>query len=288
MSKTMTFGFSQSTQKELDEYRILPIEKFRESLEIDNKRISIALNENFPFGKELKSELSKIISSGKDKDYFKDESSIINYQYYFYNEFYNFLFKVIAKFDESNIGSKQDEKIKEIYLRDGIGNDFETRLKASIIYSKYVAKRFFELYPNLKTQFKKKPSKVIDTKSKRIIAQGSDNRLVEWYSTKMFQRLMMFIDFKKTQSDLFKSNKRNLTKPERLKLYKEIICSYEAQKMSYRKPKYAKICKEIKYKLNTKNLTTRFAASCNRNKKGELIEYDLYDEFKRWKKKKFS
>lgn len=278
MSKTMTFGFSQSTQKELDEYKFLPFEKFKEFSEIDNKRISFALYENFPFGKELKSESDKIIISGKDKDYFKDESSIINYKCYFYNEFYNFLFKVITKFDELNIDTERDEKEKEKYFNYATGNDFKTRVKTSITYSKYVTKRFFELYPQLKTQFKQKRSKIIDTKSKKIIDQGSDNKLVEWYSTEKFQRLMILIDFKKTQSDLFKSNKRNLTKPERLKLYKEIISKYEAQKMSFevtrlkfKKPKYSTICNNINDREKLKS-----------SKKQSI---DIWDEFKRWRKR---
>ena len=265
-------GFSQKAQEQLSKYKYLQSKIITLLSDLDNKKISIALFENFPFGKELRSELDKIFSFDKVKNYFKDEISIINYTYYFYNEFYNFLFGVITKFDELNIGTKKDEKEKEKYLNEGTGLDFEARLKATIIYSKYVTKRFFELYPNLKIQFKKKPFTATNTSSKKIVAQGSDNRLIEWYSREKLQRLMLLIDLKKNQYELHKQKSRNKTPEPKLKLYKEIICNYEAQNINYditrlksKKPKYLKICSEIM-------------------ERDKLIN-DLFDEFRRWKKR---
>ncbi len=212
MTTNSYFGFSKKSQEEIDRFKILPFDNFRYYSELDDKKISIAFLENLPFGKELKTELERNIAYDKEKFYFKDESSIINYKYYFYNDFYNFLFKVIVKFDELNIGSRKDEKEKEKYTKSFI-KDFETQLKASITYSKYVTKRFFEIYPHLKTQFKiKKTFKIIDIKSKKINANGSDNRLIEWYSTEKFQRLMMLIDLREKDISLEKATHRRKSK----------------------------------------------------------------------------
>ncbi len=70
----------------------LPYDDFQKFVELNKKKLSIALFENFPFSKELKNELDKIISLDKVKNYYNDENLIINYKYLFYNEFYNFLF----------------------------------------------------------------------------------------------------------------------------------------------------------------------------------------------------
>ena len=178
-------NLSKESQKELMKSKNNSPELFIKYSLIDDKRISIVLCENFPFGDELKIKLEEIVSLEKAKNYFIDEISIINFKYYFYNNFYRFLFHRIVNFDELNIGTKKDEKEKEKYFNDALpGNDFETRLKASISYSKYVTKRFFELYPYLKTQLKNKSS------------------LVEYYSTEKFQRLMMLIDLKGAQFEL--------------------------------------------------------------------------------------
>ena len=177
----------------------LPNETFRKFVELNKKKLSIALYENFPFSKELKSELDKILSLEKVKNYFNDESSLITYKYYYFLEFYRFLFKVLTQFDELNIGTKKDEKEKEKYFNDALsGNDFETKLKAEISYSKYVTKRFFEIYPHLRTQFNK----------------DKKNSLVEWHSRDNFQRLMFLVDLR--EKDV--KAKRNTSKDLELKM----------------------------------------------------------------------
>jgi hypothetical protein len=210
-----TFGFSKESQDEINKFKILPYEDFKYYSELDDNRISIALFENFPFGKELNIELEKIISFDKENIYFKGEFSIINYKYYFYNEFYNFLFMVFTDF-------KENDKELELLVSKTIGKDFETKLKANINYGKSVSKSFFSIYPQLKTQFIiQHPFKAFNKETNKIIAQGSSNRLVEWYSTEKFQRLIMFIDLFRNK----KKDKRNKLLPgdPAFELYREII-----------------------------------------------------------------
>jgi len=127
----------------------------------------------------------------KKNIYFNSEISTINYKYHFYNEFYTFLFNVITDF-------KEKDKELELLLTKTIGKNFETKLKANIKYGKSVSKRFFNLYPQLNTQFIiQHPFTVFNEETKKIISKGCDNRLVEWYSTEKFQRLKMLIDLRK-------------------------------------------------------------------------------------------
>ncbi len=211
---------------------------------IEKKLLSIALYENFPFGKELKSELEKILSLDNAKNYFKDQILIINYKEYFYNEFYSFLFDTITDFDELNIGTKKDEIQKAKYFSYTLtGNDFETKLKATINYSKYVTKRFFQIFPYIRTQFKKTPSKVINTKTNKIIAQNSDNRLIDWYSREKFQRLMMLIDIREKEITL----KRKTSKD--IQLYIKIIRRMIEREYLGIKESNSRIITEITYDL---------------------------------------
>jgi hypothetical protein len=254
-----------------------PTNQMFKLFDLDNKRINLASFENFPFGKELKKKFDNIITIDEVKNYFKDESSMINFKYNFFNEFYSFLFGVIVKFDALNIGSKKDEKETGKYLNHiyNIPSDFETQLKVSISYSKYVTKRFFEIYPHLKTQFKPGTDNNID------------NKLVEWYSREKFQRQMILIDLRELAEKYtiqVKKGIRNPITPERLELYKKIIDKIAEAKARGFKATITSICEAVDP--NNDNIYKLRVAfyEWKRNKKNKLLFDSIMKEAEvKWK-----
>lgn len=175
---------------------------FQNEVRLNQIILQLVIYENFPFGKELKNELKKIIDSDKQGIVFNNEVKILYYQETFYKEFYHFLFNIITDFKESEV-------LINRLIKDSLSEGLNKKKYLYSEYGKKVKQKFFKEFPFLKNQFIiKNPFKAIHTKTKKVLIKRTNNRLVDWYSTNEFQRLRMLIDIRTSNSKL----KRNISK----------------------------------------------------------------------------